>query len=387
MKKFLIGTILIAAIAIMVPFFALAAEFKNGAEVTVASDEVIDDNLFVGAQTVTIDGKIDGDLFVGANVVNINGEVTGNVFAGGSVVNLKGKVGKDVFVGGQTVTVGGEVGNDLFVGAANLDLDQGATVGRNANVGAGTFSLAGDLGRNLNLGVNSMTMTGKVGGNVSGELGELEMSNGAEVVGNLDYTAPKKATMEDNAKVSGNENWTKQDSEEDKPAKVDEKTKSIGFKYVWKGIKSLGLLLLGLILMLILKDKAKRVSDYMTKKVLASFGWGLLFVIIAPILIVAALVTIVGIPLSLVMMAIFCVMLTFSKIFLGLCLGIYILKSFKKDKEPSLLGAYFLGMIIVLLVCFIPYVGSFLVTLGTIAGFGALSMILKDITCKSKEKA
>ncbi len=385
MKKFLIGTVLVAAIAIIVPLFAMAAEFKSDSTVTVGADEVINDNLFVGAQTVTIDGKIDGDLFVGAYSVNINGEVTGNVFAGGSVVNIKGKVGRDAFIGGQSVTVDGEIGNDLYVGAASVILDQDAVVGRDANVSAGTFDLDGEVGRNLDLSAGSVNIAGKVNGDVSGEVNELDMSGDAEVVGNLDYTAPQKATMEDNAKVGGTDNWTKEDSKQDKDDKVSDTQKSAGFHYTWKAIKGLGVLLLGFILILILKDKSKKITNYMTKKPLASFGWGLLFAIIAPILIVAALVTIIGIPLSLVMMAGFFILLMFSEIFLGLCLGLYILKSLKKDKEPSLYGAYFLGMVIVLLVYLIPYVGPFLVWLGMMVGFGALCMTLKHMTCKPKE--
>jgi len=40
----------------------LAFDARSGMTVTVASGEVVDDDLYVAAETITIDGTVDGDL-------------------------------------------------------------------------------------------------------------------------------------------------------------------------------------------------------------------------------------------------------------------------------------------------------------------------------------
>ena len=55
-----------------------AAEFKGGREVIVGPGEVIEDDLYVGADTITIEGTIRGDLIAGGSEIIINGTVEGD---------------------------------------------------------------------------------------------------------------------------------------------------------------------------------------------------------------------------------------------------------------------------------------------------------------------
>ena len=58
---------------------ALAADFRSGDTVTIAKNEVIDDDLIITGQNVIVDGTINGDLVVAGGKIVINGTVNGSV--------------------------------------------------------------------------------------------------------------------------------------------------------------------------------------------------------------------------------------------------------------------------------------------------------------------
>ena len=98
-------SLFVLALLIFVPA-ASAFDNRGGEKVVVAKDEVINDDLFAGGNTVIVDGTINGDLIVGAETVIVNGKVTGNVIAAGSSVTVNGEVGHDVIAAGAAVTIG-----------------------------------------------------------------------------------------------------------------------------------------------------------------------------------------------------------------------------------------------------------------------------------------
>ena len=62
---------------------ALAFEGRGGDTVVIGADEVVEDDLYVGANTFTLDGTIKGDLIVFGSTIEINGTVEGDLIAVG----------------------------------------------------------------------------------------------------------------------------------------------------------------------------------------------------------------------------------------------------------------------------------------------------------------
>jgi hypothetical protein len=69
--------LLVPALLALGPASALAADLRQGQEVTIPAGTSVADDVYVGAGTVTVNGDIDGSLIAtGGNV-----SVTGNVSA------------------------------------------------------------------------------------------------------------------------------------------------------------------------------------------------------------------------------------------------------------------------------------------------------------------
>lgn len=110
MRKF-ITSLLVFFLA----FFVLSATQVSAAKLesspsgtfTIAKGQVVNDDLFVSAQTAEIDGIVNGDVFIAAATVRITGTVNGSVHIGGQNVDLEGIVKNNVYIGGQNITITG----------------------------------------------------------------------------------------------------------------------------------------------------------------------------------------------------------------------------------------------------------------------------------------
>jgi hypothetical protein len=126
---------------------AHAMERLNGGDVVVAAGEVIDDDLFVIAQSFTLDGEVNGDLIVVAGSIIINGKV------------------QDDLVGiGQTLVINGEVGDDVRFAALAIDL--GPTAGLSDDILSAAVRFEGRRGSRIEGQMLHLGLQTIVGGSV-----------------------------------------------------------------------------------------------------------------------------------------------------------------------------------------------------------------------------
>ena len=184
-KVFTILTLFVLLSLVLVPSVA-AFDGREGDQIVIGPDEVIEDDLYLGATTVIVDGVIKGDLYAGAESITINGTIEGDLVTGAQTIILNGTVEGDVMAFGQSVVINGTVGDDLRSGAAaiqfgeeavvtddllfggaSLELMPGAQVGGDLLVGGAQVLVEGDVAGNLQVGSSAFELTGSVGGNVT----------------------------------------------------------------------------------------------------------------------------------------------------------------------------------------------------------------------------
>lgn len=145
-----------------------AYEGREGDKVVIAANEVINDDLYVGAREFVLDGTVNGDVIVAGSIITINGTVNGDLWAAGQVVIINGVVKDDARIAGAGLQIGdkAQINGDLLAAGASLETKSGSMVGRDLLVGSGQTLLAGDVERDVLAGTGALDLRGDVGRDV-----------------------------------------------------------------------------------------------------------------------------------------------------------------------------------------------------------------------------
>lgn len=190
-----------------------AFEGRDGDKVVIAADEVIEDDLYVGANEFVLDGTVKGDVIVGGSIITINGTVEGDLWAAGQAVIINGIVMDDARIAGAGLQLGNnaQVGGDLLAAGASLETKPGSTVGNDLLVGTGQALLAGDVKRDVLAGAGALELRGDFGGDVKAYVDQTEEtasgpSPNVYMQQSIPLTLPSVApglTVADSAQIAG----------------------------------------------------------------------------------------------------------------------------------------------------------------------------------------
>ena len=130
--------------------------------------------------------------------------------------------------------------------------------------------------------------------------------------------------------------------------------------------------------MLYLFEKpSQQIVDGLEKNLLASFGWGLLVLILSLPALILLMITGIGLPLALILGALFLIDLYLTKIIIGFELGRKVeTVVFKKKNNPYL--SLSLGLAVYYLLASLPVVGPLVTLFALVLGLGALIRYKKD---------
>jgi cytoskeletal protein CcmA (bactofilin family) len=269
-----------------------AAEPRGGEQIVIGANEIIDDDLYVAANTLTVDGTIKGDLVAAAQQITINGRVEGDVLVGAQTVVVSGQIGDDLRVAGEAVmlTPSARIGGDLAAGAASIEQQVGSVIGGDVLAGAYQALLAGTIERDVRAGFNRAELRGTIGGDAaltidgspagsgaltyrpSGQLrvpdvhAGLTMADTAHVSGKLTYSTYTDATISPAARVEGGINASRLP-----PAATTAPTSVPGLPYLQRFA---ALLLVGLLLLWLAPGWLRHLGETLSLRPLPSFGWG-----------------------------------------------------------------------------------------------------------------
>jgi cytoskeletal protein CcmA (bactofilin family) len=142
----------------------LTDKLRSGTDVSVATGETIDHDLYAFGGRVTIDGTINGDLVASGGLVVVAGTVTGDVIAAGGTVDVRGQVNGDVRLAGGAVRVDGGVTEDVLAAGGQVRIASNASVGEDVFASAGQLSIDGTVQGSVRGGAGTYTKSGTIGG-------------------------------------------------------------------------------------------------------------------------------------------------------------------------------------------------------------------------------
>ncbi|MDI6816957.1 MAG: hypothetical protein QME41_07190 [Actinomycetota bacterium] len=340
--------------------------------VNIPTNRTINDDVYIGAGNVTINGTINGDLIAAGGNITVNGTVRDDLVVTGGNIILNGDVGQTIRSGGGSIVISGKVGEDLIIGAGTVSTSEGTTIGRDVMLGAGTATLSGEIKRNLTAGVGELTIDGKVGKNARIYLddGNLTLTDRARIGGNLTYTSENRANIDSRAEVQGKISRKEPPPSMQRPTAEQKATGRI----IYFIISYLATFLLAMALLLLIPKRTSEISATVTSSPWTSLLIGLALLILVPITIIILMFLVITIPIALIMLFLYTLGIYLSKAFVGLAIAKAFSRYVNLGKGNILPLA--IGMLVVMLIGIIPYVGPVARFIYYLFGLGAAGIVV-----------
>lgn len=163
--------------------------FESKDEVVITDVQVIEDDLYTFANSVTINGAINGDVLAFAKDINIPGTVTNSINACGQNLNHNGVATGSIRFFGQTATINGLTEGSLVAMGSEVRLGENSVIGRDVTVAAGTVSLAGTVKGGAVIRAGRVRITGYIGGDINVHADKIRISPPAVILGRLTYSS------------------------------------------------------------------------------------------------------------------------------------------------------------------------------------------------------
>jgi len=395
-------------------------------------DGTINGLLFAGCQTVTLNGKVNGDavLFAEYVVVSDTAEIDGNLLFAGAELVLEGKVSGSVFGGIMALDISKNavIGRNLYYVGYALQLRKGASIATDAFTGVYQAELAGDINRDLILYAGALELEGSIGRNAKIHIDDSEEGyRQDEWLSNRGWSQyfppaiPAGVRISEQAKIAGDVNITSYNDLSAQFAKITagevvfnkaalQEAREYTYAprriqrelipglfvstFVVSAFRSfIVMMVMGALALWLLNKPFKKVVEAAYQKPLSAMGWGfvMLAIYFMALLVIPLAFLMIGILLGFLsigglvffwffvagsgllfaFMAGFFLIFTVAKIVAAYAFGRWILNDLAKVNKENVWLNLLIGVVILVVLRAIPFVGWLFGFVATLFGSGA----------------
>lgn len=344
--------------------------------VILPANEVRDGWYFAAGDQVIIEGTVNGDAYVAGGIVEVNGTINGDLLVAGGQVTVSGKVSDDIRAGGGSLRFDGKVGKNITAAGGSITFGKAAETGGNILAAGGSIQLGGKIEGSARIAAGDFSVSGNVGKDVDFVGENFSVLEGARINGNLNVRMEDTSLAEVAAgTVRGSVNFAE--------AEWRPHRKILGFQpaHFWfKIFWALSLLATGLVCVLVFPKQFSGVGTNIFYSPGKSFVWGVVTLIGLPVVAILLCLTVIGIPLALFTGVAFLWLAYLSQLGFGVVLGQSAFGGFHLDQSGwwGLFWKFAVGLLIVQILTFVPYLRTLVIVAGLLFGVGAIVMVLKE---------
>lgn len=354
-----IGTVF--GIVLLLSIFPLLASaetvVRTGDSVSIASSQIVENDLYVAGGSVTHSGQVREDLYVVAGTLTVNGLVGNDLTAFAGTAQIHAPVEDDVRVVGGDVVISEDVGGDVFVMGGMLKVLSSATVAGNVYFYGGEAEIEGVVSGAIMGRAESFTINSEVGGMDVLAVG-IELGDRAIVRGDVHYSGVTELNRAPGAVVEGDMLRGASAAEKSQGGNA-----GLIFMLAW--------IFTTLVFFLLLRPHLSRLLDELKSEPLRIGLIGLISVFAAPILSVVLLVTVLGAWIGLVLLLTTILKFIFGIIIMPILVGGYLMSFVSKGRKLDLLSVV-VGIVAIFILSQIPVVGPLVIAISFVLTIGAV---------------
>lgn len=313
-------------------------------------------DLFQAGDKVSIEDKLDGTAFIAGNEIKINNTIDGIGFVAGNKLNFNAN--QEYVIGaGNEIIVEKDIEKDLFLAGNEIKIN--GNVLRDTYLAANTIAINGNLNRNSYIYASEVTLKGTFNGNVTVYATNINIE-GAKITGTLKYNK--------DAVIDGLNNTIKTKT-------YNTTSNKITFKEYMYAIvsKYVHITMLAIVLVFVceklFKKSLKQTEDLTAKKTAILCGKGFLILIGVPMVALMLLLTGIFSSVGVIGGIIYGILVYIANIFTAYTVAHKLDKKyFKKNMNSYIL--MIVGLFIIYVLSYIPYIGGFVSLLSLLFGLG-----------------
>lgn len=329
---------------------------------TLYSEEYVESDVFLINTSISYNKNVNGNVYLMGKDIEISSSwINGNVFVMGQHITIRGAISGSVYAMGETVNIETEGVGTVYVLAEYLNLGNNANIVNDLKASADTVNINGNVYRELYIGARS-----------------VNVSDTSE------YLAKGKVYYSDSCEDASGKLENIQVVKTEDSQEVEEKVK---FAITGATIKSQIINIISAVLVIaviyfIVKNRNIEPEGLSVNSIFKSLGIGLSWLIFTPIVALVLLCTIVGIPLSIILITLYIVALYISVPVASLNLGKLISNKLSQSKSIMIIVISALVYVAVELISIIPIIGGVIKFLVVLYG---LETLMKTILSKDKK--
>ena len=358
--------------------FAIGAQplwAQGASEKTFPAERDLGADRFVAGCPVSVVRPVAGDLMAAGCNVEVLAEVDGDLVVTGGSLRIAAPVKQGLYAAGGRISINAEVHRNARIAGGRVELGPNAKVAGNVTVGGGQVEIDGGVGGYLQVGAGRVRIDGPVAGDVEIGADEVELGPNARIDGKLRYVSNEEIRRDPAAQVRGGVERVER-GERWRASRHWLEGARHGLEWVW----SLGLLLIAAILVTALPQLYKGVAETARARWAFSLLIGFIVLVCVPVAALIAMISVIGIPLALAMIALYLLLLLVGYVSAGIALGDVALQRWRAEgavKPGRRTAAAVLAMLVLSLLGRVPFVGWLVTLTAMLTGIGALLLQLR----------
>lgn len=336
--------------------------------VVLPAGEVYNGNYFAAGTTVEISGIVNGDVYVFAEQVVVDGEINGDLLGSGGSIDISGKVSHNCRIVGGQILMSGMIGGNVTAAAGNLQLLSSASLGGSLVATAGNADLASSIGSDVYIAASNLRISSEIHGDLKGYVGQMRITSKGVIDGNVEYRSSTEAWIEPGAVIKGEVTH--------RPSFVHGLVKGTWIQRVLVGSKVIAILMnfiytfvIGAVLIKFFPRNLEAALNSLKIHPLKSLSCGLMILVLVPLASLVLLMTILGVPFALTLIAANIISFYTAKVYsiIFVSNALFGKMGLKTNRLPS----FFLGTIFYFILTLIPIIGTIIAFAAMLFGLGA----------------
>lgn len=382
-----VGCVLVMSLGMVVSTaFAQVSTAHDGAVEPVRNGSVMksaSQNVYSAGSHVRPKVVIDGDFVAAGGRVIIDQPVKKDLILAGCSIDIRAAVGDDVRVAGCDISAENSIAGELVAAGGSITLTNTARVASTASLFGGTVIIDGRVDGPLTVGAQKLVVNGEVNNDARLRAEEIEIGPTGKITGTVSYASPNEIKLMDGATIGGTV------TREDEPRTMRGRNMNREMRdwhaqrgsggQTWFGsvFTYLALLACASVFFLVFPVFSAKASDTVRTSPWTALALGFSALVGVPVLAVLLFVTILGIPMGIILLALYPVLLLMGYVVSVLFVAQRAEIAMRKNTPPSFvttIGFFALALLLMMLLGRIPFVGGLAVFIIVIIGVGA-SMI------------